>query len=209
MKRLIFSLLVGACSLGMSAQDMAGVFTAMPDLYIPQLESAWRKDLVDMYNSGKEARLKNTMNGFSTLKRLTPDYLLLQTSERGTVEMKLLPLVNNTHVVCMIFTVDGPVPDSRISFYTTEWKPLPAADLFTAPVGEWYLKEGVDRSSEAYKEAASRLDMDLIHYQLSEESPTLTATYTTPAYLGEEERKKVEPLIAEPKVYTWKRSHFE
>ena len=41
---------------------------AMPDQYIPQLEHAWRKDLVDLYTSGKESRLKNTMNGFSTSK---------------------------------------------------------------------------------------------------------------------------------------------
>lgn len=66
----------------------------MPDQYIPQLEHAWRKDLVDLYTSGKESRLKNTMNGFSTLQKLTNDYLLLQTTERSTVEMKLLPLVN-------------------------------------------------------------------------------------------------------------------
>ena len=111
MRRVIVTLLICVFALGMNAQDMTSVFTAMPDQYIPQLEHAWRKDLVDLYTSGKESRLKNTMNGFSTLQKLTNDYLLLQTTERSTVEMKLLPLVNNTYVVCMISTVNGPVPD--------------------------------------------------------------------------------------------------
>ena len=95
MKRLFLSILLCVFVWGMKAQEMDAVFVAMPDQYVPQLENAWRKDLIDLYNSGKEAKLKNTMNGFSTLKKLTDDYLLLQVTERSTVEMKLLPLVND------------------------------------------------------------------------------------------------------------------
>jgi len=152
MRRVIVTLLICVFALGMNAQDMTSVFTAMPDQYIPQLEHAWRKDLVDLYTSGKESRLKNTMNGFSTLQKLTNDYLLLQTTERSTVEMKLLPLVNNTYVVCMISTVNGPVPDSRIEFFTTNWEPLATSDLFTQPTSDWYIKQGMDKKDEAYQE---------------------------------------------------------
>lgn len=131
MKRLFLSILLCVFVWGMKAQEMDAVFVAMPDQYVPQLENAWRKDLIDLYNSGKEAKLKNTMNGFSTLKKLTDDYLLLQVTERSTVEMKLLPLVNDTYVVCMITTVYGPVPDSQVEFFTTDWKLLDSADLYT------------------------------------------------------------------------------
>ena len=105
----MISLLALLALCGLRAQDMASVFTAMPNQYIPQLEDAWRK----------EARLKNTMNGYSTLLNLTDDYLCLRTTDRSEVEMKLLPLVNNTFVVCMVTTVEGPVADSRIAFFTT------------------------------------------------------------------------------------------
>ncbi len=210
MRRLMIACFVScACAIGMDAQDMTAVFTSMPDQYIPQLEHAWRKDLVDLYNSGKEARLKNTMNGYSCLKELTADYLLLQATERSTVEMKLLPLVNKTYVVCLVSTVNGPVPDSRISFFTTEWTPLSTSDLFARPEGAWYIKEGVDRRDDAFQEAVSRLDMDLVRYELSPEDLTLTATYTTPLYLGKEEREKLQPYLSEPRVYKWKRFHFE
>ena len=116
MRRLFFSILLGVFVWGMKAQEMDAVFVVMPDQYVPQLENAWRKDLIDLYNSGKEAKLKNTMNGFSTLKKLTDDYLLLQVTERSTVEMKLLPLVNDTYVVCMITTVSVLFPTARSSF---------------------------------------------------------------------------------------------
>lgn len=44
MRRVIVTLLICVFALGMNAQDMTSVFTAMPDQYIPQLEHAWRKD---------------------------------------------------------------------------------------------------------------------------------------------------------------------
>lgn len=210
MKRLIFSILICAFAFGAKAQEMDALFVSMPDGNIPQLENAWRKDLVDLYKSGKDARLKNTMNGFSSLKNLTSDYLLLQVTDRSTVEMKLLPLVNNTNVICMIKTVDGPVPDSRIEFFTTEWKPLAVSDLFTPVDADWFIKEDADRNSTAFLDAASRLDMDLIRYNLSPDDLTLTATYTTPLYLSREDREKVTPFIKEsPKVYTWEKHSFK
>ena len=194
----------------MKAQEMDAVFVAMPDQYVPQLENAWRKDLIDLYNSGKEAKLKNTMNGFSTLKKLTDDYLLLQVTDRSTVEMKLLPLVNNTYVVCMITTVYGPVPDSQVEFFTTDWKPLDAADLYTPVSAEWFIKDDADKSRIAFIEATTRLDMDLRKYSLSPDNQMLTEEYTTPQSLSEAERKRVEPFLKnEPKVYTWEKFHFK
>lgn len=210
MKRLILFIVLCVFVSGVKAQEMDALFVSMPNQYIPQLDDAWRKDLIDLYNSGKEAKLKNTMTGFSTLKKLTPDYLLLQATERSTVEMKLLPLVNNTFIICMVTTVSGPAPDSRVQFFTTDWKPLPSSDLFTPVTGGWFIKEDADRNSIAFIEAASRLDMDLIHYSLSPDALTLTATYTTPLYLEKKAQEKVQPFLKEnPRVYTWEKSHFK
>lgn len=210
MKRILFSILLSVFALGVGAQEMDALFVSMPDSNIPQLENAWRKDLVDLYKSGKEAKLKNTMNGFSTLKKLTSDYLLLEVTERSRIEIKLLPLVNNTNVVCFVRTVSGPVADSRVDFFTTEWVPLDASDLFTPVSADWFIKEDADRGSTDFLSATSRLDMDLIEYRLSPDSLTLTATYNTPLYLSKEDRDKVNPFIKEsPKVYTWEKHHFK
>lgn len=202
--------MICAFALGVKAQEMDALFISMPDQNIPQLENAWRKDLVDLYKSGKDATLKNTMNGSSSLKKLTSDYLLLQATERSSIEMKLLPLVNNTNVICMIRTVNGPVADSQIEFFTTDWQPLAVSDLFTPVDADWFIKDDTDKNSNAFQDAASRLDMDLIQYTLSPDNLTLTATYTTPLYLSREDRKAVIPFIKEsPKVYTWEKYHFK
>jgi len=189
---------------------MAALFTNMPDQYIPQLENAWRKDLLDLYTSGKEAQLKNTMDGVSSIRKLTPDYLLVQLTERSTLEIKMLPLVNNTHIVCMVTTIDGPVSDSRVEFFTTDWQLLNATDLFTPTTSEWFWKEDIDKNNNDYQYAVSRLDMELIKYQLSPDNQTLTATYTTPFYLSKTERDKITPFLKEtPRIYTWEKFQFK
>lgn len=210
MKRLILSIIFMTMVVGIKAQDMAPVFVAMPDQYAPQLENAWRKDLIDLYNAGKEARLQNTMNGTSVLKKLTANYLHLQVTDQSEIELKLLPLVNDTQIICMINTVNGPVPDSRLSFFTTNWQPLVASDLFQTASSGWFFKEDADKNSEAFKQATSRLDMELVKYSLSPDSLTLTATYTTPLYLSAEERDKVMPFLSDkPKVYEWNKFNFK
>ncbi|MDH6358423.1 DUF3256 family protein [Parabacteroides sp. PF5-9] len=211
MMRFIFTIIGCFFLSAINAQDMASVFTNMPDRYIPQLESAWRRDLIDLYNSSdKEARLQNTMTGYSVLEELTADYLRLRSTERTTIEMKLLPLVNNTYIICMTTTIEGPAADSRISFFTTEWQPLEAETLLTPVNTTWFIQKNAQRSEDEYDYAISRLDMDLIKYQLSPENLTLTATYTTPLYLSREERDKITPFIKDtPKVYTWERSQFQ
>jgi hypothetical protein len=188
---------------------MKTLFTQMPDSYLPQLETAWRKDLIDLYLAGKEARLQNTMGGYSRLLKLTEDYLLLQVTERSSVEMKTLPLINNTRIICMVTTAEGPVADSRVSFYTTEWQPLASSALFTPVPADWFIREDADTDSDAFKDATARLDIKLIKYTLSPEDQTLTAVYTTPLYLSEEDRKKVLPFLKDsPKIYTWDKSCF-
>ena len=87
--------------------------------------------------------------------------------------------------------------------------PLATSDLFTQPTSDWYIKQGIDKKDEAYQEAASHLDMDLIQYRLSPDDQTLTAIYTTPQYLSQEAREKIEPYLIEPKVYTWQKYHFQ
>ena len=204
----MISLLALVALCGLRAQDMASVFTAMPNQYIPQLEDAWRKGLVELYRSGKEARLKNTMNGYSTLLNLTDDYLCLRTTDRSVVEMKLLPLVNNTFVVCMVTTVEGPVADSRIAFFTTDWASLPKADLLSMPEGTWFIKEGAE-TDEAYPELKVSLDMDLFRYQLSATENTLSITYTTPLYLEGKTKERLQPLLhGEPLCLRWQHGHF-
>ena len=211
MNKIIISILLVFSVITTGAQKMEDVFVKMPEDIIVQLEEAWRKDLVDLYNSGKSAILENTMQGKSTLQKLTGDYLLLQSTEHSTVELKLLPLVNNTFIICMVETVYAPIADSRVSFYTTEWYPLPADGLYTTVTENMLLKEKAELSqSELDIAYAPGSDIFLVKYILDAEDATLTAEYTTPQYFDEEGRSKIMSLLkTDSIIYKWNSGRFE
>ena len=81
MKKLLITMFASVATLGSNAQDINTSFRQMPDQYIPQLENAWRKDITDLYNEGKDASLKNNMNGTSVLELMNEDYLRLKSTE--------------------------------------------------------------------------------------------------------------------------------
>lgn len=210
MKQMIMNVLLSACAMNLGAQDMGELFVKMPDEYIVELEDAWRKDLVDLYQAGKDAKLQNRMQGTSQLMKLTPDYLKIQTTVRSTVELRRLPLINDTYIICMVTTVSAPVSDSRVDFFTTDWKPLPVDDLYLpASVNDFLLPE-VDTTDVVFLDVMAALDMDLFVYRLNEKAQTLTAEYVTLDYLDTPMREKAKQFFkTEPKVFTWTKGRFE
>ena len=210
MRKSVIGLLLVCSIVYAKAQSIEELFVKMPDDLVVQLEEAWRKDLVDLYKSGKTATLENTMQGKSTLQKLTNDYMLLQLTERSTVELKLLPLVNNTYIICKIETAYGPVADSRVSFYTTEWQMLPADGMFTPVTKDWFWNDGVDRLSPKFQDAVSMLNIYLVKYSLCAENMSLVAEYMTPSYIDKEHQEVVRPLLkTDNKTYEWKSGRFE
>lgn len=210
MKRLLMTMIAGAASINIFAQDINTLFRQMPDQYIPQLENAWRKDITDLYNEGKEASLKNNMNGTSVLEFMDEDYLRLMSTERTRIEMRRLPLINNTYVICMVTTYFGPVADSKVEFFSTDWQPLSPDNIIEFAKRDDFLKADNDTTSIAWLEVNSMADLDLIEYRLDEKEPVLTAIYNTPQYLSKELQDKMKAFLkCTEKKYVWRHSRFE
>ena len=209
MKRLyLIYILCLCCWLGGRAQELRSLFVAMPDSVLPLLTKTNRMDCVDFLDSNMKAEVKNRFNNTSELKVLTKDYLELQLTSQSSVEMKLLPMNDSVKVVCMVHTVCGPVCDSEITFYDTQWKQLPSKNFITLPeVDRFYYLNTNDESYATVRKAA---DMYLMKANLSSEASTLTFIYTTPEYLSKEDREKLELYLRkEPIVYQWGEGRFQ
>ena len=209
MKRLyLIYILCLCCWLGGRAQELRSLFVAMPDSVLPLLTKTNRMDCIDFLDSNMKAEVKNRFNNTSELKVLTKDYLELQLTSQSSVEMKLLPMNDSVKVVCMVHTVCGPVCDSEITFYDTQWKQLPSKNFITLPeVDRFYY---LNTNEESYATVRKAADMYLMKANLSSEASTLTFIYTTPDYLSKEDREKLELYLRkEPIVYQWVEGRFQ
>ena len=197
------------CVMSVVAQDMKSVFVAMPDSVTALLTKVNREDCIDFLDSNMKAVVKNRFGNVAEMKVLTDDYVLMQTSEVGTLEMKLLPLADSTKVICMVKTVSVPVADSSVRFYTSDWsQQLDVKEFLQLPSMDAFFLPNDSLKDEAIL-TRKKADMHLMKAQLSKEDTFLTFTYTTPDYLNEEDREKLLPhLRKEPIVLRWSEGKF-
>ena len=197
------------CVMSVVAQDMKTVFVAMSDSVTPLLTKVNREDCIDFLDSNMKAVVKNRFGNVAEMKVLTDDYVLMQTSEVGTLEMKLLPLADSTKVICMVKTVNVPVADSSVRFYTSDWsQQLDVKEFLQLPSMDAFFLPNDSLKDEAIL-TRKKADMHLMKAQLSKEDTSLTFTYTTPDYLNEEDREKLLPhLRKEPIVLRWSEGKF-
>lgn len=197
------------CCSGIHSQNAAAYFASMPGDLIPELEPNRRKDLIDLYQDNQKAAIRNNLNGLAVLEKLSSDYLLLQT-DSSRLEIILLTMINDSKMLCTIETRCAPVCDSRIAFYTVDWKKLDS-NLFITPVNtSYFLKEDENASNPEFAAALTNLDIELMEFRYDPDTRSLAQIYNTPRYLANEEYKKVKPFLKEaPYVFRWKQIRFE
>ena len=208
--RTVVLIVVGfLCSLTGWAQDMKSVFLTMPDSMTPLLTKVNKEDFVDFLASDMKAEVRNRFDNPAEMKVLTEDYVLMQTSAVGPLEMKLLPVNDSTKVVCMVKTVCALACDSEIYFYTSDWsRELDKKEYLQLPdTGAFFLPK--DSLSEEDVLVRKKADMHLVKASLSKDDSTLTLVYTTPDYLNQEDKDKMLPLLNQnPVVFEWNSGKF-
>lgn len=210
MKKIVYIISLLFIGLAVQAQNIAPLIIGMPDNMLIGVTLEQRKQLIVPVKDTAEAVVVNAMG--DTVKRLgfTEDYISLQTSKVGTLQVKLLSLVNNSQIIGVITTVCGPACDSRIDFYTTDWNPLGQPDLFPRISKDTFLKSDVDRTSDDFLNAYASLDMTPIKLNFSPSDKNVVAVYDIKSYLSKDDYEKLKPFLKDtPQVYTWDKFAFK
>lgn len=210
MKKIIITLflLLGGI-LTVLSQDINTVFITVPDDVILGLELEDKETLLS--NPTDTIAVVETKI-YEGIKReaIGDDFISLRLSDAGTLQVKLLPLVNDSKIICVVRTACAPACDSQISFYTLKWVPISQGELAPGKYLNWFLKEGVDILSDDFKNVYAVLDMNPMKYTLSGDNGNLLVDYDIEKYLSTEEYKNLEPFLTkQPKVLTWDKTSFK
>lgn len=185
--------------------QMSDVIKTMPDTLLPYLDASKRTELIDFYKMGVEAKTTNKFSGATVLDTLSAHYAQLQLSESSTMQLLLLPQEDADTLICAVRTYLGEAPESTVSFYATDWRPLDAS-LYLPPLSPMALVERPDTMSvEQYDAVLKTLDPAMLEARLAPDS-TLTFTVTAPL-LNEAERKALEAVALQRKL-KWNGKNF-
>lgn len=209
MKRILLIIALISTTLLLSAQELQSIFLSMPENLILGLEATERDKLTA--NTNDTTQISVIRSKGANIKRLaiSPDFISLQTSEAGTIQIKLLPLINESKIICVVRTVCGKICDSQLQFYTTKWIPI-EQNLFPKIDKDWFIKVDADRNSENFKNAYAALNMNPTKIELSPNSTNIKIFYDIKNYLPEEDYKILQPFLTEePKILEWDKVSYK
>lgn len=200
---LLFFLLVVSL---VQAQKMRDVFAEMPDDVLRVMTKNNRLDCIDFIENNMTTKVRNRLEGFSELKRLTSDYLDLSLTERTRVEMKLLPIADSLNIIAVVKTFSGPMKMSTLTLYDAEWKRLPQKDYITFPQYEAYWVLNDTLGHDEVKRLQSLQDMHFITMSLEETSCRLVFEL----HPGDVEKEDAEQMkkVLQPIVFVWDGKKF-
>ena len=190
---LIFLMMCGMLS-SAASQDIRALFLDAPDEVLPLLPRNARADCIDLADAAMVYPVSYLLGGKSTLKILTDNYLLLQTTGASTMEIKVLPC-GDSFVICVIKSVYAEATDSRIVFYDNNWKKLETSLFFISPL----IKDFFTLADEKILDIC---DMYLVSLKLNENDNSIVAEYTMPDYMNSDDAYKVRQLLKKI-VYRW------
>lgn len=208
MKRTIglLLMLLSVGSLPIRAQEVGRkiryYFQQMPEVVMPMLSQQDRVSLADSYDEAKmPVSIRGKLIYEITLEKQTDNYIRMRTSQSGYTEWILLPLVNGTPVIMMIQTVERPIPDARLTFYTPDWQEISTSDMIiTAPRKNDFLPPEIDERTPEGKSFANRLEPLYLTYELNPEllqmgvKPSLKPADDAAGNHNETLAKEIRPL---------------
>lgn len=128
LRNLLFCLCSIVTLTSSAIEPVAQLFIAMPDSLVPSIEVNRRKDLIDLMHAGQKAEIVTKLGGKAEMTLLQDSLLSIDLSKRSKMEIRWYDTTGNDTIIAFVNTVYAPAGDSRIRFFDTAWKELPASE---------------------------------------------------------------------------------
>lgn len=128
LRNLLFCLCSIVTLTSSAIEPVAQLFIAMPDSLVPSIEINRRKDLIDLMHAGQKAEIVTKLGGKAEMTLLQDSLLSIDLSKRSKMEIRWYDTTGNDTIIALVNTVYAPAGDSRIRFFDTAWKELPASE---------------------------------------------------------------------------------
>ena len=167
-----------------------------------------RKDLIDLMHAGQTAEIVTKLGGKAEMTLLQDSLLSIDLSKRSKMEIRWYDTTGNDTIIALVNTVYAPAGDSRIRFFDTAWKELPASERIRQIRREEFF-QFPDSLTKAKKEDLLRpVDIFLVEYNFATDG-SLCARQSWANYLDKESFDRIEPYLQDSIVLHWNGKRFK
>ena len=204
MKRYFTLLILSCITLVSYGQKMDEVFKTMPGEFLPAFSEADRTMLL------VDSSLSVIPYALGEIERLaySDTFLSIKTSEVGTMQIKILPLINNTQIIVLIKTVCSGICDSDIRFFTSEWVEIEKDSLLPAITPSVFFDQK-ELDTPGFKWTVSQIDIFPLQFQFKNGGDNLQVKFDIVNHLSSQNSVKISPyLVTETIDLMWNKSTF-
>lgn len=188
-----------------SAQKMGELFKAMPQHILPGFSEADKIMLL------VDTALTSIPYSLGNIERIsyTDDFLKIKTSSIGNLQIKILPLINNTKIIGVVKTVCGQACDSQIQFYSIEWNPIESEPLLPHLSAEMFF-ETSQKNNIDFEKALRLIDMEPIKAEFKGGSDDLTLILDYESYVSAENVQLIKSFVKQDSItLRWNKTSFQ
>jgi hypothetical protein len=191
LKKVYISFLILFLAAPVVAQNIREVFKQMPDSMFPYITNTNRLDFIDFKDANMKAEVNNSLGGKSEMKVLTDNYIEVELSSVSNLQIRLLPK-DSTKVICMVTTFFGPEADSKVQFFSLNWKPL---DIKSAvPSFDDFFVKPDSINTERFVQLKKMIEPVMYYVMLSSKDNTITYSLSLPL-LNKEDKKALDAVL--------------
>lgn len=157
--------------------------------------------MITMAEQGQKINSDNVHGGTAKIDSLSASYISVRCSDVKQVELKMLTKGTSDTVIAVVETVQLPALDSRISFYTTDWKPL--------PLGK-HMKDGMVKMTDFIRKGTPKAIADdvmrrvrfpLFLMTFGKNDGQLVVSQQQKSFLSREDYNKIRPYLIDSITY--------
>lgn len=208
LRRLFLLSAVATALMSQAVEPAAQLFAAMPDSLVPSLEVNRRKDLIDLFHAGQSAQVTTKLGGKAQMTELQEQSLVIALSEQSQMALHLYTTHDNDTLVALVNTVYAPAGDSRIRFFNSAWRELPASKYIELPTRDDFFLFPDSLSKAHREELMQATEICLIEYTF-EPDGSICARQSWEKYLDRETYSRLKPYLRESITLRWNGKNFK
>ena len=208
LRKLFLISAIATALVSQAAEPAAQLFVSMPDSLVPSIEVNRRKDLIDLFHAGQQAQVTTKLGGTARMTQLQENLVVLSLSQQSRMALYLYTTTGNDSVVALVNTVYAPAGDSRIRFFNSAWRELPASKYIELPTRDDFFLFPDSLSKEEYKALMRPVDICLVEYTFDTDG-SICARQSWEKYLDRETYDRLKPYLRESITLHWNGKQFE
>ena len=200
MKQLfLIAAMLFSATMSFAQKQMKDYWVAMPDSVVPYLNKTKRTEMVDFYQMGVKAETFNLLQGATTLDSLTATFADVTLNPTARIQLSLLPTTGGDTLICMSRTYYGEAPETTVSFYDSQWRPIPSAGLLPTILPESLVQRPDTMTAERYDDLYRLVDPMMTYALMSSGGQELTFFLSTPM-VTKKEKMALEATLVQRKL---------